>query len=68
MMEDYLNAHASAGDGRFEVLNFGLGFYTTAHSLVNYVLNVVDYHPGYLVIHHACPVRRRSSALVAGQL
>jgi hypothetical protein len=65
MLEEILNGDA-AGTGsakggdqatdpasRFEVLNFGLSFYTTAHSLVNLVLNVIDFDPDYLVIHHA---------------
>jgi hypothetical protein len=38
---------------RVEVLNFGLPYWTTAHSLVNFVLNVVDFEPDYAVIHHA---------------
>ncbi len=33
--------------------NFGLGNYTTAHSLVNFVLNVVDFDPDYVIVHHA---------------
>jgi hypothetical protein len=36
-----------------EILNFGLPYWTTAHSLVNFVLNVVDFEPDYIVIHHA---------------
>jgi len=43
-----------AGDKwRFEAMNFGLGWYTSAHSVVNFVLNVVDYAPDYVVFHHA---------------
>ena len=35
------------------MLNFGTSFWTTAHSLVNFVLNIVDFQPDYVVIHHA---------------
>lgn len=38
---------------RAEVLNFGIGGYTTAHSLVNYTLNVVDFAPDVVIVHHA---------------
>lgn len=41
------------GARQVEVLNFGLPYWTTAHSLVNFVLNVVDFEPDYVVIHHA---------------
>ncbi len=41
------------GSRQVEVLNFGLPYWTTAHSLVNFVLNVVDFEPDYVVIHHA---------------
>jgi hypothetical protein len=42
------------GEGQsVEVMNFGLPYWTTAHSLVNFVLNVVDFEPDYIVIHHA---------------
>lgn len=36
-----------------EAMNFGLGWYTSAHSLVNFVLNVQDYSPDYVVFLHA---------------
>ncbi len=36
-----------------EVLNFGMGWYTSAHSTVNFVLNVADLEPDYVVFHHA---------------
>jgi hypothetical protein len=52
MLEDWLNAHAPRG-ARYEALNFGLGGWTSAHSLVNYTLNVVDFEPSVVVIHHA---------------
>lgn len=53
MMEDHLNDWNDDGVHRFEVMNFGIGGYTTAHSAVNFILNVVDFAPDYVVIHHA---------------
>ncbi len=52
-METYLNQHPERGDSSFEVLNFGQGWYSTAHTLVNLVLNVLDLDPDVIVIHHA---------------
>ncbi len=52
-MENYLNDYSEDDKIRFEVINFGIGGYTTAHSLVNFVLNVVEFDPDYIVIHHA---------------
>lgn len=34
-----------------EVLNFGQAFFTSAHTMVNYFLNVVDLKPEYIVLH-----------------
>lgn len=53
MMEDYLNNREKIGDIKFEVLNFGLSGYTSNHSTTNFVINVVDYSPDYVVFHHA---------------
>jgi hypothetical protein len=50
-LEDLLNARAAGTPQRFEVLNFGVGYWTSAHSLVNFVLNVVDFQPDYVIIH-----------------
>src|SRR4030095_14123746 len=50
MLEEYLNALQS---NRFEVMNFGQGYWTSAHVLVNFVLNVIDFAPDYIVIHQA---------------
>ncbi|MGH3055102.1 MAG: hypothetical protein ACRDL7_09015, partial [Gaiellaceae bacterium] len=50
-VEDLLNAEATSAAQHFEVLNFGVGFWTSAHSLVNFVLNVVDFRPDYVIIH-----------------
>ena len=53
MLEEYLNARVSAQSNRFEVMNFAHGFYTSAHVLVNFVLNVTDFSPDYVIIHQA---------------
>lgn len=34
------------------VLNFGVSSWTSAHSMVNYLLNVVEFEPDMLIIHH----------------
>jgi hypothetical protein len=36
-----------------EVLNFGLSGWTSTHSVVNFVLNVLDFDPDVVVVHHA---------------
>src|SRR5437868_518362 len=53
MLEEYLNARIAARSNRFEVMNFGLAYDTSAHVLVNFVLNVVDFAPDYVIIHQA---------------
>src|SRR5215471_13519829 len=53
MLEEYLNATVTAQSNRFEVMNFGHGYWTSAHVLVNFVLNVIDFAPDYIVIHQA---------------
>ena len=53
MLEEYLNARVAARSDRFEVMNFGVGYWTSAHVLVNFVLNVMDFAPDYIIIHQA---------------
>ena len=53
MLEEYLNARVAAQSNRFEVMNFAHGFYTSAHVLVNFVLNVIDFAPDYIIILQA---------------
>src|SRR5205823_409685 len=53
MLEEYLNARVAAHPNRFEVMNFSHGFYTSAHVLVNFVLNVIEFAPDYIIIHQA---------------
>ncbi len=52
-MEQYLNSRQGMDSIRFEVLNFGMSGYTSAQSLINFVLKVIDYSPDYVVFHHA---------------
>jgi len=53
MLDEYLNARVAAHPNRFEVMNFGHGYWTSAHVLVNFVLNVIDFAPDYIIIHQA---------------
>lgn len=50
-LERALNA---SGDGRrYEVYNFGMFAWTSTHSVVNFAINIVDYQPDVVVLHHA---------------
>lgn len=51
LVESILNRAVGDGPARFEVLNFGMAFWTSAHSLVNFVLNALDFRPDYVVVH-----------------
>lgn len=51
ILQDIMNRRTD--NKKFEVMNFGHDFYTTAHSLVNFVLNVRDFDPDFIIIHHA---------------
>jgi hypothetical protein len=62
LLEAFLNRQAGDGAERYEVLNFGMAYWTSAHSLVNFVLNVVDLRPDYVVVHDGWnDVRMRQS-------
>ncbi|GAB5538270.1 MAG: hypothetical protein Salg2KO_03730 [Salibacteraceae bacterium] len=52
-LEKYLNNNQQKDQPIFEVYNFGISGRTTAHSLNNLLLNVIDYQPDALLIHHA---------------
>lgn len=51
-LERILNRKAGS-DLRFEVINAGCSGYTTAESLINFALRLVDLEPDALVIYHA---------------
>lgn len=53
LLENYLNEKKQIDSLEFEVYNFGLSGWTTAHSLTNFLLNVVDFQPNVVIIHHA---------------
>ncbi len=52
-LEDYLDEYSAAVETDWQVLNFGLAGWTSTHSLINLALNVSDFDPTYVVIHHA---------------
>ena len=39
---------------QFQVLNFGTYWWSSLHSTVNYVLNVIDFKPDFVVLHDSC--------------
>ncbi len=51
-LEKYLNENSNLGQYHFEVYNFGHGYWTTNHSVANFALNVIDFSPDFVVIHH----------------
>lgn len=51
-LQEYLTAHGSSN--HFQVLNFGMTWWSSVHSTVNYLLNVVDFNPDYLILHDSC--------------
>ncbi len=51
-LEKYINSINKHSQIRFEVYNFGQAYWTTAHSLTNFMLNVIDFSPDFLIIHH----------------
>ncbi len=52
-METFLNEQSKVDSVQYQVYNFGVTYWTTAHSAVNFILNVQDFDPDYIVIHHA---------------
>ena len=48
---DYPKAMKFANENT-KVLNFSLDAYTPLHSLINYEINALSYHPDYVVFHH----------------
>lgn len=51
-LERYLNQNRLDCQPLFEVYNFGISGWTSAHSLNNFVLNVLDYSADAVLIHH----------------
>ncbi len=53
-MENYLRESTKDKISyKFEVYNFAHAGWTTNHSVVNFIINILDTKPDYLVIHHA---------------
>jgi GDSL-like lipase/acylhydrolase family protein len=50
-LEALLNEQGGSEGRRFEVLDFGQNGYSSAHTVVNFFLNVVEYDPDYVVLH-----------------
>jgi len=42
------------GSGKYEVLNFGRTWWSSVHSMLNYVLNVTDFNPDFVILHDNC--------------
>src|ERR1700683_1584265 len=51
-MENYLNS--CTDPQRFQVLNFGLEWWTSIHTMLNFVLNVREFHPDFIIVHENC--------------
>jgi lysophospholipase L1-like esterase len=51
-LEDELNARAEGGR-RYEVINAGVPGYTTAESLINFSLRVLDLDPDIVIVYHS---------------
>lgn len=51
-LEEFLNE--ACPQARFQTLNFGMGWWSSLHSTVNFVLNVIDFNPDYVVFHENC--------------
>tara|TARA_R100001377_G_scaffold4891_1_gene2802 strand:- start:1035 stop:2108 length:1074 start_codon:yes stop_codon:yes gene_type:complete len=49
LLEEYLNKNS---DKDFEVLNCGIGGWTSVDILINFVLNLVKLSPDYIILYH----------------
>jgi hypothetical protein len=52
LLEQLLNK--SCPQAKFQALNFGLGWWSSLHSTVNFIMNVIDFNPDYVVLHDNC--------------
>jgi hypothetical protein len=52
LLEQFLNQETL--QPRFQVLNFGIPWWSSLHSTVNYILNVIDFNPDYVIFHDNC--------------
>jgi hypothetical protein len=51
-LEEYLCSQLPGK--RVQVLNFGTYWWSSIHSTVNYILNVIDFKPDFVVLHDSC--------------
>lgn len=49
MLEEYLNENS---DKKFEVLNCGVGGWTSIDIFINFVLNLIKLSPDYIILYH----------------
>ena len=52
LLEQFLNK--TYPRTKFQVFDFGMGWWSSLHSTVNFVLNVIDFDPDYVVLHDNC--------------
>jgi hypothetical protein len=52
LLEEFLNK--ACPRMKFQALNFGMGWWSSLHSTVNFILNVIDFEPNYVVLHENC--------------
>ena len=52
LLEQFLNK--TCPEKKFQVLDFGMGWWSSLHSTVNFILNVIDFDPDYVVLHDNC--------------
>jgi hypothetical protein len=50
-LELILNEHPDGRGRKFEVLDFGQNGYSSAHTVVNFFLNAVEFDPDYVILH-----------------
>jgi hypothetical protein len=52
LLQEYLDSVVSST--RFQVLNFGIGWWSSIHTMLNFVLNVREFRPDVVVLHDNC--------------
>ena len=52
-METFLRSTNTDPTVEYEVMNFGMSAWATIHSMFNFIFNVLEFSPDYVVIHHA---------------
>lgn len=51
-LQEYLDC--ASAPKRFQVLNFGIGWWSSLHTMLNFVLNVREFRPDFVVVHDNC--------------